>query len=83
MLKQTKSKYHFLNDCRITEQERKERLEEQAKTNEYHRFTEGNLILKQGFIDKRKVGRIYKLYYSIMLVNAYCFAYSQKYVWFL
>ncbi|XP_060581440.1 3-phosphoinositide-dependent protein kinase 1-like [Ruditapes philippinarum] len=38
----------------ITEQERKERLEEQAKTNEYHRFTEGNLILKQGFIDKRK-----------------------------
>lgn len=39
----------------ITEQERKERLEEQAKSNEYHRFADGHLILKQGFIDKRKV----------------------------
>ncbi|KAL4239246.1 3-phosphoinositide dependent protein kinase-1 [Mactra antiquata] len=38
----------------ITEQERKQRLEEQAKSNEYHRFTEGHLILKQGLIDKRK-----------------------------
>ncbi|XP_045212231.1 3-phosphoinositide-dependent protein kinase 1-like [Mercenaria mercenaria] len=38
----------------ITEQERKARLEEQAKNNEYHKFTEGHLILKQGFIDKRK-----------------------------
>lgn len=40
---------------RITDQERKERLAEQAKSNEYHKFTEGNLILKQGLIDKRKV----------------------------
>lgn len=38
----------------ISEQERKERLEEQARNNEYHRFTGGNLILKQGLIDKRK-----------------------------
>lgn len=38
----------------ISEQERKQRLDAQAKTNEYHRFTEGHLILKQGFIDKRK-----------------------------
>lgn len=40
---------------RISEQERKQRIEEQAKNNEYHKFTEGHLILKQGFIDKRKV----------------------------
>lgn len=38
----------------ISEQERKQRLEEQAKTNDYHRFVEGNLILKQGLVDKRK-----------------------------
>lgn len=38
----------------ITEQERKERLAQQAATNEYHKFTEGHLILKQGLIDKRK-----------------------------
>ncbi|XP_052772513.1 3-phosphoinositide-dependent protein kinase 1-like isoform X2 [Mya arenaria] len=38
----------------ITEAERKERLEHQAQTNEYHKFTEGHLILKQGLIDKRK-----------------------------
>ena len=40
---------------RISEQERKQRLEEQARTNDYHRFVEGNLILKQGLVDKRKV----------------------------
>lgn len=40
---------HFISDA-----ERKERLQQQASTNEYHRFTEGNLILKQGLIDKRK-----------------------------
>ena len=43
---------------RISEAERKQRLEEQAKTNDYHRFVEGNLILKQGLVDKRKVSGI-------------------------
>lgn len=38
----------------ITEDERKKRLEKQAKENDYHVFVEGNLILKQGLIDKRK-----------------------------
>ncbi|XP_061196072.1 3-phosphoinositide-dependent protein kinase 1-like [Saccostrea echinata] len=37
----------------ITDDERKKRLEEQ-KQNKYHKFVEGNLILKQGLIDKRK-----------------------------
>lgn len=41
--------------CRLTDDERKIRLEEQIKSNEYHRFVEGNLILKQGLLDKRKV----------------------------
>ncbi|ESP01382.1 hypothetical protein LOTGIDRAFT_111786 [Lottia gigantea] len=38
----------------ITEDERRQRLEKQARENEYHKFVEGNLIIKQGLIDKRK-----------------------------
>lgn len=38
----------------ISEQERRQRLEDQAKNNFYHKFVEGNLILKQGLVDKRK-----------------------------
>ncbi|KAL5019256.1 hypothetical protein ScPMuIL_004978 [Solemya velum] len=38
----------------ITEEERRLRLEKQARENEYHRFVENNLILKQGLVDKRK-----------------------------
>ncbi|RWS28968.1 3-phosphoinositide-dependent protein kinase 1-like protein [Leptotrombidium deliense] len=30
------------------------KLEEQRKTNPWHRFVENNLILKEGFVDKRK-----------------------------
>ena len=45
----------FVSLTRISEQERKQRLEEQARTNDYHKFVEGNLILKQGLVDKRKV----------------------------
>ena len=52
---------------RITNEERKERLAEQARTNEFHRFTEGHLILKQGLIDKRKVR-----YTSVLLGLANC-----------
>jgi len=47
--------FTFSTVSRINDKERKERLEEQAKTNEYHKFVEGNVILKQGLIDKRKV----------------------------
>lgn len=38
----------------ITDDERKKRLEDQKQTNKYHKFVENNLILKQGFVDKRK-----------------------------
>ncbi|VDI81121.1 3-phosphoinositide-dependent protein kinase 1-like isoform X2 [Mytilus galloprovincialis] len=38
----------------ITEDERNKRLEDQKKNNEYHKFVEDNLILKQGLVDKRK-----------------------------
>ena len=38
----------------ISEQEMKERLESQRENNIFHRFVEENLILKQGFIDKKK-----------------------------
>ncbi|XP_048762659.1 3-phosphoinositide-dependent protein kinase 1-like [Ostrea edulis] len=38
----------------ITDDERKKRLEEQQQNSKYHKFVEGNLILKQGLVDKRK-----------------------------
>jgi len=37
------------------DEDKQRKLEEQRKNNVYHRFVEGNLILKQGFLDKRKV----------------------------
>lgn len=33
---------------------REERLEKQRRENQFHQYVEGNLILKQGFVDKRK-----------------------------
>lgn len=38
----------------ITDDERKKRLDDQKQMNKYHKFVENNLILKQGFVDKRK-----------------------------
>lgn len=47
----SRSHQHILD---VTAEERAARLEKQAETNPYHRFVEGNLILKQGLVDKRK-----------------------------
>ncbi|XP_023343921.1 3-phosphoinositide-dependent protein kinase 1 [Eurytemora carolleeae] len=41
-----------MND--LTSEDRNKLLEEQKKNNEYHRFVENNLILKQGLLDKKK-----------------------------
>uniref|UniRef100_A0A336LXS4 3-phosphoinositide-dependent protein kinase 1 n=1 Tax=Culicoides sonorensis TaxID=179676 RepID=A0A336LXS4_CULSO len=38
----------------ISESERVRRLEDQAKNNKWHPFSDGELILKQGFVNKRK-----------------------------
>ncbi|CAL1278763.1 unnamed protein product [Larinioides sclopetarius] len=38
----------------IPHEEMTQRLEEQAKNNPWHKFVQGNLILKQGLVDKRK-----------------------------
>ncbi|XP_015906591.1 3-phosphoinositide-dependent protein kinase 1 isoform X1 [Parasteatoda tepidariorum] len=38
----------------ISPEEMTKRLEEQEKHNEYHKFVQGNLILKQGIVEKRK-----------------------------
>ncbi len=38
----------------LTDEERRKRLDEQIRSNRYHRFVEGNLILKQGILDKKK-----------------------------
>ncbi|KAG8189288.1 hypothetical protein JTE90_019048 [Oedothorax gibbosus] len=38
----------------IPPEEMSQRMEEQAKNNSWHRFVSGNLILKQGLVDKRK-----------------------------
>lgn len=42
---------NFLN---ITEERRKELLEEQKRSNRYQRFVGDNLIIKQGILDKKK-----------------------------
>lgn len=39
----------------IPPEEMAQRLDQQAKTNSWHKFVDGNLILKQGLVDKRKV----------------------------
>ncbi|XP_046325903.2 3-phosphoinositide-dependent protein kinase 1-like isoform X1 [Haliotis rufescens] len=44
----------IITDTVMTADERKKELERQATGNKYHQFVEGNLILKQGLIDKRK-----------------------------
>ena len=36
------------NIVNLTDEERQDLLEEQTKSNEFHRFVEGNLIIKQG-----------------------------------
>ncbi|XP_071501623.1 3-phosphoinositide-dependent protein kinase 1-like [Diadema antillarum] len=38
----------------LTHAERAKRLEKQRKENKWHQFVEGNLILKNGWVDKRK-----------------------------
>eukprot|EP00088_Acartia_fossae_P037728 TRINITY_DN3896_c0_g1_i11.p1 TRINITY_DN3896_c0_g1~~TRINITY_DN3896_c0_g1_i11.p1 ORF type:complete len:536 (-),score=99.67 TRINITY_DN3896_c0_g1_i11:809-2416(-) len=38
----------------LSEEERTKLLDDQRKNNEYHRFVEENLILKQGILDKKK-----------------------------
>ena len=38
----------------LSDQERNRLLEQQSKNNEFHQFVEGNLILKQGILDKKK-----------------------------
>jgi len=43
-----------LNMAELADQERTRLLEEQQKNNEFHRFVEGKLILKQGLLDKKK-----------------------------
>lgn len=44
----------IITETVITEDQRKELLEKQARENDFHRFVKGNLILKQGLVDKRK-----------------------------
>jgi len=42
------------NIVNLSDEERRTRLEEQIKTNKFHQFVRGNLILKQGILDKKK-----------------------------
>ena len=48
--------YFLFYSCSISEDERNNKLEEQKKNNVYHNLVEGHLIIKQGLVDKRKVG---------------------------
>jgi len=38
----------------LSAHEKADKLKQQALTNDYHKFVEGNLILKQGILDKKK-----------------------------
>jgi len=38
----------------LSEEERVEKLKQQTLTNDFHKFVEGHLILKQGILDKKK-----------------------------
>lgn len=49
------------NMADISDEEYILRLAAQEKENKWHRFVEGNLILKQGLMDKRKVGSFWTL----------------------
>lgn len=40
--------------CRISDDDKKQAIEKQRRENDYHRFVEGNFIIKQGLVDKRK-----------------------------
>ena len=42
------------NIVNLSDEERRKRLEDQVRHNKYHRFVDGNLILKQGVLDKKK-----------------------------
>eukprot|EP00094_Tigriopus_californicus_P012740 TCALIF_12315-PA protein Name:"Similar to Pdpk1 3-phosphoinositide-dependent protein kinase 1 (Rattus norvegicus)" AED:0.07 eAED:0.07 QI:0/0/0/0.75/0.33/0.25/4/0/623 len=42
------------NIVNITDEERRRLLDDQSRTNKFHRFVEGNLIIKQGILDKKK-----------------------------
>lgn len=43
----------------LSPEEIAQRLEKQIRENQWHQFTENNLIIKQGLVDKRKVSIIY------------------------
>ncbi|OQR79292.1 3-phosphoinositide-dependent protein kinase 1-like [Tropilaelaps mercedesae] len=45
---------HRRNIMDMTEDEREQRLADQRCRSRWHKFVEGNLILKEGFVDKRK-----------------------------
>uniref|UniRef100_V5HPR9 3-phosphoinositide-dependent protein kinase 1 n=1 Tax=Ixodes ricinus TaxID=34613 RepID=V5HPR9_IXORI len=47
----SRSHLHILD---FSPEEESSRLRKQADTNPYHKFVQGNLILKQGLVDKRK-----------------------------
>ena len=43
-----------VNIANLTEEDKRKLLEKQRTSNQWHKFVEGNLILKQGFVNKRK-----------------------------
>ncbi|XP_065340326.1 3-phosphoinositide-dependent protein kinase 1 isoform X1 [Cloeon dipterum] len=51
---QEKSKSKISIFLNMSDEELKQKLEEQKSTSKWHPFVQGNLILKQGLIDKRK-----------------------------
>lgn len=46
--------FYFIGILDISPEEKRRRLEVQARENKWHEFVDGELILKQGQVDKRK-----------------------------
>ena len=57
---------------RYSNAERRVILEEQSKNNVFHRFIDGKAIIKQGFLDKRKVRKLSTFTMIFLMCFQYC-----------
>ena len=62
----------------VTEDEHNRRLVLQERDNKWHKFVEGNLILHQGLLDKRKVTNS-QLTFNTSFLCVQCFVLFNEY----
>ena len=75
---------------RPSDEDQRRKLETQKKENEFHRFVDGHLVLKQGLVDKRKVRcpcwSLYQIYswilrYEYLMGFNFLFAQTCPVIW--